>query len=191
MPRQPDYSAELRGAVCHTLTGILSQEQIGQLDRGEHVRFARGCDGDATITAALQSFKQAMRRNARAQTITRKEFMIIARKWMHRYSRQGMDGMRSIRKKRMRLTPMECEEAADILCTPVEHNDGCRLWRSADHCLEQEHEGQARFRCVSGGSYRPEQNDGNACACVNCPCSARYRKSRINNIHSFMQAAVH
>ena len=146
MPRQPNFSPALRSAVCQHLTAQLSNEQLDQLDRGEHVQFQRGCRGDPAIDEAIRLFKRGMRSDARAQTITRKQFMKIAFTWMQTFNSQGADAMEDVRPKRTRLSQTEWDEAAEILCAPVEHNDGWRYWRSAADCLEEIHSGQGRFR---------------------------------------------
>lgn len=124
VPRQPDFSLDERVAVFHHLIAKLSKQQLDQLDRGEAVRFQRGCNGDAPVDNAHSNFKQAMRSNARARTVTRKQSMKAACRSLHRYNRSRPDGLRSIRKKRSHLATAECHEAEDALCTPVEHNDG-------------------------------------------------------------------
>ena len=146
MPRATDYSPEFRAAVCTHVIAQLSQQQLDQLSRGETVRFEKGCQGDPKIDEAFRQFKQSMRRDARAGALTRKQCKAIAVTWMHKYDRMGQDGLRSIRKKRAIMTQAEWQEASDILCTPVEHSTGLRLWRSVAECLHINHAMQERFR---------------------------------------------
>lgn len=152
----PQVSPALRAKVCEHLRGQLSAGQLDDLDKGTAPHFHRGRRGDPVVTQAYAAFMNSMHGELSPERFTKEQFVEIGKRWIVRYSRFGPDGCENVRKPRTLLSEGEWAEAADIIATPIESNEGMTYWRSAQQCLDIEHSKQQRFEYVSCGTSQSQ-----------------------------------
>ena len=157
-PRRHELSESIRCAICNAVRYSLSGDDLEELAAGKSVTFQKGRHGDPRLAIAYQKYLQdarTMPESDEALNVSKKQFREVASRWMQRFNSMRERGVHTVHARKPRLTNAEYVEAAIILGTPVEYNDGIRHWHNAEECLCVHHDRQPRFKeLMEKGGYK-------------------------------------